>query len=483
VKVCLIDPPIAHEQIYGEWDLSALETYCPPLGLLSLAAWLRKHGHEPSVLDLSTLKWSVEDAATHVLKERPGLVGLSARTINISNAARLASLLKEGGYPGPVVVGGPHMTAVPVPTLERFASIDYGVVGEGELTLLELAERLGAGRALDDVPGVVCRDPAGAVRVNPARPLIQDLDELPLPAWDLLPDFPRAYPHSALETKRLPAASIMTSRGCPFHCTFCDSLVFGRSVRTHSAAYTLDMIRHLRKRYGIRDLMMLDDNFILRQERLFEICDTMIAERMGLKWYCMGHANLMTEPRLRRIREAGCWIIEMGIESGCDRVLKHIKKKTTKAEIAAAVARARAAGLKVKGNFIFGFPTETRESLEETIRFATGIGLSFFQQNYLTVWPGCEIALDAERYGRCERDWDRLAHQRITFVPHDLTEADLERASKDSFRRFYLRPPVMLEFAASMTSWRAIRTLLTGLATFVQTAFARKATRGTAGSS
>ena len=474
MRVCLIDLPISHEQIYGEWDLSALETYCPPLGLLSLAAWLRKHGHEPSVLDLPTLKWSVEDAARHVLQERPGLVGLSARTINVSNAARLAALLKEGGYPGPVVLGGPHVTAVPVPTLERFAAIDCGVTGEGERTLQELVERHAAGRPLDGVQGLAWRDPSGAVRVNAPRPPLEDLDELPLPAWDLLPGFPQAYPLSALETRRLPAASIMTSRGCPFRCTFCDSLVFGHHVRLHSAAYTLDMIRHLRDRYGIHDLMMLDDNFILKQDRLFEICDAMIAERMGLKWYCMGHAHLMTEERLRRIRAAGCWIIEMGIESGCDRILRHIHKHTDKAEVAAAVARARAAGLMVKGNFIFGFPTETRESLEETIAFATGIGLSLFQQNYLTVWPGCEIARDAERYGRCERDWGRLAHQRITFVPEGLTEADLVRASKDSFRRFYLRPRVVLEFLAFMTSWRAVHSVLVGLATFARTAFGRR---------
>jgi anaerobic magnesium-protoporphyrin IX monomethyl ester cyclase len=290
-----------------------------------------------------------------------------------------------------------------------------------------------------------------------------------LPAWDLLPNFPDAYPLSVLETRRLPAAAIMTSRGCPFSCTFCDSLVFGRSVRTHSPEYTLNMIRFLRRRYGIRDLMMLDDNFILRRQRLFDICDTMIRERMGLQWYCMGHARHMTEERLCKIRQAGCWIIEMGIESGCDRILETIRKSTTKAEVAAAVERARAVGLKVKGNFIFGLPTETHASLEETTRFAASIGLSYFQQNFLTVWPGCEISRDPEHYGAVETDWQKLAHQRVTFVPTGLTEEDLIKASKRAFRCFYLRPRIILELLTLLRSWRGARTLATGFIGFLKT--------------
>lgn len=469
VKVLLMDAPVPHERIYGDWDLSALETHCPPLGLLSLAAWLREHGHEPQVLDLASREWPLEDVVGFVARESPHVVGLSARTINIHDAARIAEGLKAGGFDGPIVVGGPHMTAVPIPTLERFDAVDYGVVGEGEHTFVEFLGRMAAGSPPEGLPGLAWRDSAGRARLGAPRPLIPDLDELPLPAWDLLPDFPHGYPHSALETKRLPAASIMTSRGCPYRCTFCDSRVFGQKVRVHSAPYTLSMIRHLMKRYGIRDLMLLDDNFILRQERLFEICDTMIREKMDLRWYCMGHAQVMTDERLRKIRKAGCWIIEVGIESGCDRILKTIRKSTTKQEVASAVGRARAAGLRVKGNFIFGLPTEDRASLEETIRFATSIGLSYFQQNFLTIWPGCELSVRPDRYGTAETDWDRLAHQRVTFVPHGLTRTDLVGASKRAFRRFYLRPRIILELAASLTSWRAARTLLTGLVAFLGT--------------
>ena len=224
-------------------------------------------------------------------------------------------------------------------------------------------------------------------------------------------------------------------------------------------------MRFLRRGCGIRDLMIIDDNFTLDKQRLFKICDTMVAERMDYTWYCQGHVKFAAEDRLQRTRAAGCWFLELGIGSGCDRILREIKKGTSKEEVAGAVQRARAAGLKVKGNFIFGLPGETRESLEETIQFALSIPLTHFQQNFLTAWPGCELSRTAHNYGVCETERDRLAHQRIAFVPHGLTKEDLTEASKSAFKRFYLRPRIVLGFAGAVTSPRGIRMLWLGLIT------------------
>ena len=470
MRIVLIDPPTSREQIYGGWDLSAVDTYSPPLGLLYIASYIREHNHIPYVFDLTALNWSLRKALESTLSLNPDVVGITAKTININNANRIAEELKRMGYTNPIVLGGAHVTAEPVTTLMKFNSVDYGVVGEGEVTFLEMLEKMKGNQPLHDVKGVAWRGMEGKIIVNSQRPFIENLDILPLPAWDLLPNFPNGYPHSALETKRLPAASIITSRGCPYQCTFCDRAVFGTRVRQHSAEYTLKMIRHLREEYGIKDLMMLDDNFILDKEKLFVICDTMIGEGMDLSWYCMGHTKFITADRLQKIKKAGCWFIEMGIESGSDRLLKLIKKNTTKAQIAEAVKRARAAGLKVKGNFIFGFPTETEESLEETIQFAKSIDLNYFQQNFLTMWPGCEIASNPEEFGRVEKDWSKLAHQRVTYIPNGLSEEILVQASKDAFRRFYLRPKIIFEiFTQSISSWRALQNALMAFMVFLKT--------------
>ena len=399
MRIALINPPTSREQLYGNWDLSSVDTYSPPLGLLYMAAYLREHGHELSVVDFPATKTTYGETLDSICEFDPDIVGLSAMTINIFNANQIAVDLRKRATRAEVVIGGAHFTAVPVESLERFPEFDCGVMGEGEITLQELARAIEERADLGTVDGLVWRNEDGEIVVNRPRELIQDLDELPYPAWDLLPDFPDSYPHSPLEVKRLPAASIITSRGCPHQCTFCDRSVFGSRVRHHGADYTIGMIRHLKDEYLVKDFMILDDNFLLDKQKLDRICNVVVSERMDLKWYCLSHVKFMTEDRLRAVRSAGCWVMEVGIESGCERVLKHLKRNTKKEKIAAAIKAAKDQGIKVKGNFIFGLPTETKESLEETIEFAKSIDISLFQQNFLTVFPGCEIALDAEKYG------------------------------------------------------------------------------------
>jgi radical SAM superfamily enzyme YgiQ (UPF0313 family) len=238
------------------------------------------------------------------------------------------------------------------------------------------------------------------------------------------------------------------------------------------------MINHLINNYGIRDLMILDDNFLLSKDKLFKICDAIINDKLDLTWYCMGHARTMTEDRLRKIRQAGCWFIELGIESGNDEILKKIKKNTTKKEVANAVYLAKKAGLKTKGNFIFGFPGDTLDTIKESIRFALDIKIDFFQQNFLTVWPGCEIFSqirnDDNSYEYYNSSWDTLAHQRITFVPKGLSKVELITASKNAFRKFYLRPKIIFGLLPLINSKRGIKFLFVALIAFIKTIFRNK---------
>lgn len=469
MKIVLINPPLTAKDIFGDWDLSGVDTYCPPLGLLYIGAFLREHGHSPYIIDANSLKMSLDKLLESVVALDPDVVGITSTTVSITGANRIAEELKGQGLLSPIVLGGPHITAVPMETLEKFSAFDYAVIGEGEITSLELINGLSKNGPISQIQGVVWRDDSGKPIMNPPRPLIKDLDTLPLPAWDLLPNFPDGYPHSALETKRLPAATIITSRGCPHRCTFCDRAVFGNAVRHHSADYTLNLIRELKTKYGIKDLMIVDDNFLLNRKKLFTICDAIIQENLDLSWYCLGHVKYMTSDRLEKTNQAGCWIMEVGIESGCDRILQFIKKNTSKAEIATAVERAKKAGIKVKGNFIFGLPTETLESLEETIQFAKSIDISLFQQTFMTILPGCELSEHANKYGTYQEDWSKSTMYDVSFVPNGLTQDDLLKASKKAFRTFYLRPKIILENILSLTSLRAIRTSFLALAAFLKT--------------
>lgn len=469
MKVIFVDLPIAHEQFYGDWDISALDTVCPPLGLLYIAGYVRAHGHEPSIIDIPNRRWTIPQAVDHIARLAPDAIGISAKTPSVRALRQLTTLLRARGVSCPILLGGAHVTAAPLETMARFPAIDVGVIGEGELTCLDVLDHLERGRPLDDVAGIVFRHPTHGVVRTPARPTIADLDVLPFPAWDLLPGFPESYPHSPFETRRTPAASLITSRGCPFHCTFCDTAVFGSRVRFHSPAYTLRMLRHLVDHYGVRDVMFYDDNFFINHDHMMGICNGMIAERLDLSWYCLAHEKTMKPERLATARRAGLWFIEMGVESGSDRILREIQKKTSAREVAEAASEAKRHGIKTKGNFIFGLPLETRETLEETIRFACESDFSFAQQSFLTIWPGSPIAANWQRYGTGPSEWDQLGQYTITFVPHGLTAADLLAASKAFFRRFYLRPRIVAEVARTLTSPRGVRTAATCTYVFLKT--------------
>lgn len=457
MRIVFVDLPISQEQFFGDWDISPLETICPPLGLLYIAAYVRAHGHEPSLVDVPNLQWSIQRAIDHVVGTQPDAIGISAKTPSVRALKQFTEGVRRRGLTCPIILGGAHITAAPVETLERYAGIDIGVIGEGEATCLDILNHLELGTSLDDVAGIVWRHPQHGVIKNAPRGVIPDLDVLPFPAWDLLTDFPKAYPHSLFETKRTPAASVITSRGCPFHCTFCDTAVFGSRVRFHSPDYTLRMLRHLIDSYGIRDVMFYDDNFFINNDHMMGICNGMIEQKLNLSWYCLAHEKTMKPDRLLKAKEAGLWFIEMGVESGSDRILKEIQKKTSSSEIAEAATEAKKVGIRTKGNFIFGLPLETKETLEETIQFAVNSDLSYIQQSFLTIWPGSPISANFEKYGSGLTEWDRLGHYKVTYVPHGVTADEMMAASKEFFRRFYLRPKIVAEVARTLTSWRAVK--------------------------
>jgi radical SAM superfamily enzyme YgiQ (UPF0313 family) len=204
--------------------------------------------------------------------------------------------------------------------------------------------------------------------------------------------------------------------------------------------------------------MFYDDNFFINNDHMMGICNGMIEQKLNLSWYCLAHEKTMKPERLAKARDAGLWFIEMGVESGSDRILKEIQKKTTAREVAEAATEAKRYGIRTKGNFIFGLPLESRETLQETIQFALDSDLSFIQQSFLTIWPGSPISNNWQRYGTGLTEWTQLGQYKITFLPHGLSAEDLMSASKQFFRRFYLRPKIIANVARTLTSPRGVKT-------------------------
>ncbi len=360
------------------------------------------------------------------------------------------------------ILGGVHLSADPVGTMMEFTQFDIGVVGEGEATLLELISALRSHRDLTEIAGLVYRE-QNHVLLGPPRELQSNLDLLPQPAWHLIPGFPESYSPPAYATRGTTSCSIVTSRGCGHRCTFCFQGSMGRLLRFHTAEHVLRTVRHLHDTYGIRDLRILDDQFLADKKRARQICELLIRDNLNITFSCLARINSIDPDILQLLKQAGCRQISFGIESGSQRMLDYIKKGIRLDQVARAVRWTHEAGILTLGYFIMGFPTETKDSLEETARFARSLPLDDISIFFLTPFPGTEIYKTAESHGELDKDWGKMSlFTDPSFIPRGLTREKLIASRKKAFLKFYLRPRIMLSYVKRIKSFGQIQALLGG---------------------
>lgn len=441
VRLVLASSPVALCERYGAF--AGAGSTEPSFGLVCLAASAQRAGAHVAIVEASSRTLTVAEAYDAIMAETPDIVGFTATTSEIGRAAELAERIKRDRPDVLTVIGGCHATAIPQETLDRFPAFDLAAIGEGEETLCEILGKFHAGdRRPAGVAGTAHRE-GTAVRVNAPRALIHDLDALPLPAWSLLSGFPRHFRPSPARIRRWPCASVVLTRGCPNQCVFCDRSVFGNRCRAYSPARALEMIRDLRDNFGVRELLIEDDTFVIVPSRVKEFCERMIREKMAMSWSCLGRADRASPELLRLMKAAGCWHISFGIESGDPAILTAMRKRLDLDQIRQAVAWSREAGLRTKGFFIVGFPGETRESLAKTQAFALSLQLDDISVMQMTPFPGSELYSMADEAGTFDRDWTRMNVLNTVFVPRGFTAADLEGARADMLRAFYMRPGVL----------------------------------------
>lgn len=469
--IVFVNPPLSIEDRYGVKFQSGGQT--PPLGLTNLAAMTRQHGFPTAILDAAALGLDYGAAVRTIIEGGFRYVGITAVTISVGHAARLAHALKEADPRIVTLLGGPHVSAVPEETMTRYPAFDIGVIGEADYSIVELLQALETQRDLGQVRGIVFRH-EGRLVLTPPAPPIMNLDELPKPAWDLLPDMARYYCPPVHTLKRIPAGLLIASRGCPGQCTFCASAVFGRALRAYSAAYTFDLIKELYDRYGMREIQLRDDNFIAYRKRMVELCALLKQAQLDLVWTCAGRVDMVNPDILKLMREAGCWQIWYGIESGSQAILDVIKKHTKLSQIEKAVTLTRQAGISPCGFFILGHPTETTATLEATIDLAVRLPLDEAHFGFMTPLPGSELYRRVDEYGQFDRDWSRCTGWLPVFVPHGLTADLLERYSNKAFRRFFFRPRIILSYLKKIRSWRHLKIYLSGLLALLEFLLTRK---------
>jgi anaerobic magnesium-protoporphyrin IX monomethyl ester cyclase len=440
-RIALVEPP------YVFWDrtmdrLRQSEESIPGIGMLVLAAVARRKGYDVAIFDAKGSGETPVNVAERVLEFRPDVVGFSATTISITNAARIASLLKRSAPEAVTVVGGPHVSAVPERTLGAFPDLEFGIIGEGEISFFELLERLRDGNALEGCPGLVYRARTGEIVANPRSPYLTDLDSLPLPAWDLVRGFPHCFHPSIFSYRKSPVATLVTSRGCPFSCSFCDRSTSGKLGRYHTTESVLRHCQHLLD-LGVRHVIFYDDLFTVKKKRVVQLCEAFLACGFDFTWSCNSHPNLLDPDTLRLMRRAGCWQIAYGIESGSQRILDVVKREVRLPRMRETLRMTRAAGIRTKGYLMIGHPTETLHTLEETAEFLKVVELDLCQVTKFTPYPGTPAYPTIREFGRFDEDWERMNAMNFVFVPNGLSDKILESYFHRLYSIFYCRPDVL----------------------------------------
>jgi radical SAM superfamily enzyme YgiQ (UPF0313 family) len=375
------------------------------LGLAYLAAWTRENGHEVTILDCvaedlrtrpvgggyGRVGMTDEAIAVRMRDINPEVVGITCQFTGFdADGRRLAALAKKA-LPGvPVLVGGADATA----RAEDFAQdphVDAVIRGEGELTLLEILDRYGReGKLPTDVPGTTL-----ARAENPAAEEVEDVDDLPLPARDLLPM--EVYLHDQRPVmpyaKRRPIGFMISSRGCPYNCIFCSTTKVWRRWRPHSPVRVVDEIEHLVQRHGVREIAFQDDSFLVDPERVRRICEEILRRNIDISWSVPPgvQANRLTDELLRTMKASGFYRVCFPIESGDPDVLQWMRKPVDLDEVEEAIALCHALGIWTYGNFIIGFPEQTEESIERTAQYAENCGLDMISVYVAQPYAGSDL--------------------------------------------------------------------------------------------
>jgi radical SAM superfamily enzyme YgiQ (UPF0313 family) len=444
MRIALIHPA-GSNWMPGRKDITATANRMAPLGLLSIAAWLEQEGHRVFVYDGlgPDAPPNNEAFAARILADRPEMAGFSATTSGFLDGVDLAERLKEKRPDIRTVFGGVHISAVGGPLLSDFPTVDYLCMGEGEATLAELA----SGSDPAQVDGLGFRD-GGKIVVNPPHKPIQDLDSLPFPAYQALAGFPRSYHLPLFSYIRGPGATMVTSRGCPYRCTFCDRSVFGSRYRFNSAEYIYEHMRYLRDSFGVRHINIYDDLFTVHRGRIIELCRKLSDRPLGLRFNCavrVGHAD---KELLDMLKAAGCLMVSIGIESGDEQVLARQKAGVDLQGVRRTVHRIKDKGLRVKGLFMMGLPEETAESIRKTSDFALSLGLDDMNMAKFTPFPGAPVWKEIPSLGTFECRWPLMNCLNFVFLPQGIDSFQtLDRLYNWHVQRFYRSKPWRRKFA------------------------------------
>ena len=467
MKIVLLTMPASWEQdqhdfmnkrvaLFRWLKIKPLVNVVPSPSLLYLAPYLIQDGHQVEYIE--GLFYTYQQVVKKLEQLNPDVIGVTITSVDWENSKWMINDLKQKFTSSTIVAGGIHPTLWQEKCFEECDGIDYIVKGEGEHTMRELVNSLLSDEIPLDIPGLVFRHNGELIK-TPDRPVVEEIDSLPFPAHQLAP--PEFYLPSPTFYNSLPHANIIGARGCPYKCTFCHT---DRHTRMRSAKNIVDEIEWLVVNQGVRDIAFWDDTFTLSQTRALEFCDEILKRKLKVDWAINARVDRVSEELLIKMKEAGCWRILYGIESGVQKNLDALRKETTLEQIRYAINLTSKLGMEAYGTFMFGIPGETYEEGLETIEFACSIDLDYAVFVNLTPLPGSEVyeKLLRGEIKPAKFTKNRFNFKNVSFVPEGMTEDQIRFLIQEGHKRFYLRPKLVWKKIRRMHSLLDLKKYLNG---------------------
>lgn len=464
MKCVLIHPAWFPEEIFPAKTAASQINYWQPLGTLYVGASMLKAGHDVEFLNGAFM--SHEEIIERVEQIRPEFIGLYSTTFGYPKAVKTANAIKLIDKNIFTCIGGPYPIAAKGKCLENEGiNIDAVVTTEAESAIVELIHRIETRTSLDGLEGVDFRQ-GSKIIANPARALCDDLDSLPFPERTLLGDKAHYIPPPG-QYKRKPVTILITSRGCDRKCIFCSQIdkerKYGkRGIRFRGVDNVLKEIE-LCLAQGYKEIKFIDDSFAADYDRAMQICQEIIRRKLDFTWFASACINQVDKPLLQAMKDAGCWAILYGVDSGVQKTLNSLRKATTLDMIRRDIKWTKEVGIRVSTPFIFGAPGETFEDGLKTIDFAIELDADLANFHSLTPFPGTPLFDNLERYGTVSENLADRTYQSAAFTPHTMSRDEILKLRQIAFRRFYTRPKFLFRRLLQMRNLNDLRVNLKGI--------------------
>jgi anaerobic magnesium-protoporphyrin IX monomethyl ester cyclase len=469
-KRILFVHPLGFGSKSPDHDVARIANIMPPIGLASMASFLERVGVRVDIIDCYARPDSDRLIKEYVRDNKPAFIGITCTTSSFFDGVRIVKMAKEELPEIFAVFGGAHISALKTKILEDHECIDFTVIGEGEQTISELIKS--QGRDVEKIEGIIYRAPDGSVIFNGYRKTRLVLDDLPFPAYEKLVGYPEAYKLPIFNYPTSPNSSCISSRGCPYSCSYCDRSVFMKSFRFNSAQYLYEHLKYLKERFGVRHINFYDDQFTFNRKRVEEFTSKVIDNSLGMTFNCAVRAEHIDYELLKQMKAAGCWMVSLGIETGDENLLSQHRQNANLEMLADKIRLIKKAGIRTKGLLMMGLPGESEQSIKKSMDYVFSLPIDDFNLTKFTPFPGSPIYENIHELGEFNEDWSKMDCMNFLFIPKGMQKEQMEILYNKFYQAHFKRPKVLLGYLSmlwkSPDSWKRFISNIGGFARFIK---------------